>query len=163
MSVYSPWLRKWIVILECNDSYLAASPQPDRNPPSTRQNFSQLFDQKIPTAPSSHILSEDNQMKFALLWPAGEHSAQERLDKFCQERIRDYALNRSKPGLEASSCMSVHLSQGTISSRACIRQARASNTSKKLDKGIDGNISWISEVAWRYFYRRNPHHHIFKV
>jgi deoxyribodipyrimidine photo-lyase len=155
MSVYSPWLRKWIVRVQEDDSYLAPSPKPDRNPQSIRHELNALFSEPVPTAPSSHSIPEDDRKKFASLWPAGEHSAQERLDKFCRERIQDYAQHRSEPGLDATSCMSVHLSQGTISARACIRQARASNTSNKLDKGMDGNITWISEVAWRDFYRRS--------
>ena len=154
MSVYSPWLRKWVLKVQDDDSYLSSSAKPDRNSPSTRQEFSELFSERIPAASSSHSLPENDQKKFAALWPAGEHAAQERLEKFCRERIEDYALHRSKPGLDASSCMSVHLSQGTISARACIRQARASNTTNKLDKGKDGIVSWISEVAWRDFYRR---------
>lgn len=154
MSVYSPWLRKWIVKVQDDSSYLSPSPKPERNPPSIRQEFSELFSEELPAAPGSHSLPEHDRKKFASLWPAGEHSAEERLEKFCRERIQDYALHRSEPGLDASSCISVHLSQGTISARECIRQARASNTSNKLDKGKDGNVSWISEVAWRDFYRR---------
>jgi len=161
MSVYTPWFRKWIVKVHEDDSYLSPSPKPHQNPPPIREEFSELFLQQIPPAPSSHSLGEDDQEKFASLWPAGEHSAQDRLEKFCRERIGDYALHRSEPGLDASSCMSVHLSQGTISARACIRQARASNTSNKLDKGNDGNVSWISEVAWRDFYRRMVPPHLF--
>src|SRR5271169_6564068 len=147
MSVYSPWLRKWILKAQDDSSYLSPSPKPEKNPPSMRQEFPELFSEKVPTAPTSHSLPEDDRKKFASLWPGGEYSAQDRLEKFCRERIQDYALHRSEPGLDASSCMSVHLSQGTISARACIRQARASNTSNRLDKGKEGNVSWISEVA----------------
>jgi deoxyribodipyrimidine photo-lyase len=154
MSVYTPWLRKWIVKIHDDPSHLFASPKPDTNCPSTRHEFTPLFLETIPPAPLSHPLSEDDRKKFAALWPAGEHASKARLEKFCGERIQDYALHRSEPGLDASSCMSVHLSQGTISSRACIREARATNTSKQLDKGKEGNITWIKEVAWRDFYRR---------
>ena len=154
MSVYSPWLRKWIPLVQGNDAYLFSSPKPSYNPPSIKQDFPHLFSQNIPPAPLSHAISENDQKRFASLWPAGEHAAQERLEKFCREKISDYALYRSEPGSDVSSCMSVHLSQGTISARACIRLARASNTSRSLDKGKDGIVSWISEVAWRDFYRR---------
>jgi len=154
MSVYSPWLRKWIAIIHGEDSHLSPSPAPQENDPTISEKFSSLFSDSIPKAPTSHSMPSEDRKKFAALWPAGEHAAQERLEKFCRERIQGYALHRSEPGLEAGSCMSVHLSQGTISARACIRQARASNTSQRLDKGNDGNISWISEVAWRDFYRR---------
>jgi deoxyribodipyrimidine photo-lyase len=156
MSVYTPWFRKWIVKVQDDPLYLLASPKPDKNPLSTRLEFTSLFGESIPTAPSSHFLPKDDRKKFVSLWPAGEHEAKARLEKFCEERIQDYALHRSEPGLDATSCMSVHLSQGTISARACIREARASNTSKKLDKGNEGNITWIKEVAWRDFYRRTP-------
>jgi deoxyribodipyrimidine photo-lyase len=158
MSVYSPWLRKWIVRVQDDGSYLSPSPKPERNAVLARKEFSSLFTEIVRSAPSSHALPEPDQKRFAALWPAGEHAAIERLEKFCRERISNYALHRSQPGLDASSCMSVHLSQGTISARACIRLARASNTSTKLDKGKDGVISWISEVAWRDFYRRKCKH-----
>jgi deoxyribodipyrimidine photo-lyase len=154
MSVYSPWFRKWIALVQEQASYLDPSQKPSSNPSDFHESHKQMFKQAIPDAPESHSLAPAERERFAALWPAGEHAAKERLVKFCNERIRGYALHRSEPGAEATSCLSVHLSQGTISARACIRQARATNTSKKLDKGIDGNISWISEVAWRDFYRR---------
>jgi deoxyribodipyrimidine photo-lyase len=34
-----------------------------------------------------------------------------------------------------------------------VRMARDVNSTKKLDGGINGIRSWISEVAWRDFYR----------
>jgi deoxyribodipyrimidine photo-lyase len=154
MSVYTPWLRRWVVKVHDDPSHLIPCPKPDRNPSHTRQDFISLFSTKVLAAPSSHSLPEDDRKRFAALWPTGEPAAKERLEKFCTERIQDYALHRSEPGLDASSCMSVHLSQGTISARACIRAARASNTSTQLDKGNDGNVTWIKEVAWRDFYRR---------
>jgi deoxyribodipyrimidine photo-lyase len=154
MSVYSPWLRKWIAMIHGDDSHLSPSLAPQENDPMISENFPSLFSEFVPNAPTSHSLPSEERKKFAALWPAGEHAAQRRLEKFCRERIQGYALHRSEPGLEATSCMSVHLSQGTISARACIRQARASNTSQRLDKGNDGNVSWISEIAWRDFYRR---------
>ena len=154
MSVYSPWFRKWIALVQADPSSLEPSPKPTRNPSSFLQSHKVTYDQAIPEAPDSHKLAPEERNRFAALWPAGEHAARERLIKFCNEKIHDYALHRSEPGAEATSCLSVHLSQGTISARACIRQARATNTSKQLDKGKEGNFSWISEVAWRDFYRR---------
>ena len=154
MSVFSPWLRKWIALVHEQHTYLEPSPKPSKNQPGLRKSQTGLYDQPIPEAPDSHKLAKEDRERFAALWQAGEHAARERLTEFCNKKIHDYALHRSEPGAEASSCLSVHLSQGTISARECIRQARAANTSKRLDKGKDGNISWISEVAWRDFYRR---------
>jgi len=154
MSVYSPWFRKWIALVHAQPSYLEPSPKPSRNPLGFYQSHKDTYDLAIPEVPDSHKLATEERTRFAALWPAGEHAAKERLIKFCNEKIHDYALHRSEPGAEATSCLSVHLSQGTISARACIRRARAADVSKRLDKGKDGNISWISEVAWRDFYRR---------
>lgn len=154
MSVYSPFLRKWIPKIQNDSSYLNASPKPSNNPPGTRQKLPHLFSEQIPSAPSSHALPKDDQKRFAALWPAGEHEAQARLEKFCREKIKEYATHRSEPGLDASSCLSVHLSQGTLSARACVRQAQASNTANQLNKGNPGVVSWVSEIAWRDFYRR---------
>ena len=106
--------------------------------------------------PSSHLLSDADKKHFAALWPAGEHVANERLEKFCLELIKEYAHNRSTPALDSTSRISVHLSQGTVSARACVRQARSTNSSNKLDGGNAGNASWIRELAWRDFYRRTP-------
>jgi len=157
MSIYSPWFRKWIAAIHANETYLARSPVPNANSPPIREEFKSIFSEQIPRAPPSHSLSDVDQKHFGALWPAGEHAARERLEKFCSEMIQGYALHRSEPGSEATSCLSVHLSQGTISARTCIRLARATNTSNKFDKGNAGNISWISEVAWRDFYRRIVH------
>jgi deoxyribodipyrimidine photo-lyase len=154
MSVFSPFLRKWVSKILDDSSYLSPSQKPAKNPTSAKGEFRQLFSTDIPRAPSSHSLSEGDQKRFAALWLAGEHEAQARLEKFCAEKIHDYATHRSEPSSDSSSCLSVHLSQGTLSARACIRHARASNTSNRLDKGKPGVVSWVSEVAWRDFYRR---------
>ena len=154
MSVYTPWFRKWVALVHAHPSSLDPSPRPTKNPSDFLQSHKDTCNQAIPEAPDSHKLAPEERNRFAALWPAGERAAQERLIKFCNEKIHDYALHRSEPGAEATSCLSVHLSQGTISARACIRQARASNTSKRLDKGKEGNVTWIREVAWRDFYRR---------
>jgi deoxyribodipyrimidine photo-lyase len=154
MSVYSPWFRKWVAIIHNNEEYLKESSPPHKNPPMAGTEFERVFQESIPMAPSSHALTTDDRRRFAALWPCGEHAAQERLDKFCSETIGGYAKHRSEPGSDATSCLSVHLSQGTISARECVRRARDSNSSNKLDKGYDGVVSWISEVAWRDFYRR---------
>ncbi len=44
-------------------------------------------------------------------------------------------------------------SAGTISGRTCVRTARDRNKTKKLNGGNPGIMSWISEVAWRDFYK----------
>lgn len=156
MSVYTPWFRKWVDKIHDEESYLFPSPIPDTNPLSTREEFRSVFAEEIPPVPSSHLLSEADKNHFAALWPAGERVAKERLEKFSLEIIKEYARHRSTPALDSTSRISVHLSQGTVSARACVRQARSTNSSDKLDRGNAGNVGWIREVAWRDFYRRAP-------
>jgi deoxyribodipyrimidine photo-lyase len=138
-----------------DNSCLSSSLKPVKNPATARQEFGEVFSVTIPDAPQSHALGEAEQKKFTALWPAGEHAALERLEKFCCESIHQYADNRSEPGADASSHLSVHLSQGTISPRTCVRLARESNSSNNLDEGSPGVVSWVREVGWRDFYRRN--------
>ena len=91
--------------------------------------------------------------RFRSLWPPGEHEAYERLQKFIEKRITDYREKRNFPADPATSNISVHLAAGTLSARTAIHAARERNTSNKLDAGISGIQTWISEVAWRDFYK----------
>ncbi len=87
------------------------------------------------------------------MWPPGEHEAQVRLAKFCDERIGGYQARRNFPAEGATSNLSVHFASGTLSARTAIRHARDHNNTKKLDGGNQGIQTWISEVAWRDFYK----------
>ena len=154
ISVYSPWHRKWCAYLNEHMEQLDAFPPPDRNPPTTRQAYSDLFDCKIPDAPESKQLTEEEKIRFHAMWPAGEHEAQARLQKFILEKILKYHENRNLPGGNATSSLSAHLAAGTISARTVVRDARDAAPAKKLtDDRKQGHSMWIGEVAWRDFYR----------
>ncbi len=60
---------------------------------------------------------------------------------------------RNFPAEAATSSLSVYLASGTLSARTAVRAARDRNRTKKLDGGDEGIRTWISEVAWRDFYR----------
>ncbi|KAF4592268.1 Deoxyribodipyrimidine photo-lyase [Ophiocordyceps camponoti-floridani] len=152
-SVYSHWFRNWHRLIYSHPDWLELSDPPAKNPDSARKRFKKLFDCPIPEAPESKRLSADDKERFSALWPCGEHAAAERLAKFCQEKIGQYHEKRNIPADDGTSSMSVHLASGTISSRTCVRTARDHNTTKKLDGGNEGIMSWISEVAWREFYK----------
>ena len=88
----------------------------------------------------------------ASLWPAGEKVAMKRLEAFCAAKITDYKLERDRPALDSTSALSPYLAVGSISARQCVLAAMEHNKGM-LDGPNSGATHWISEVAWREFYR----------
>ncbi|KAL6801066.1 DNA photolyase [Trichoderma sp. SZMC 28013] len=152
-AVYTPWYRAWMAHIHENLDLLELYDRPEKNPDGVRQSFQKLFDCRIPDAPQNKQLNDEEKKRFRSLWPCGEHEAMSRLENFCEEAIGNYHEERNIPGDEGTSCLSVHLASGTISSRTCVRTARDRNKTKKLDGGHQGIQVWISEVAWRDFYK----------
>jgi deoxyribodipyrimidine photo-lyase len=152
-SVYTPWYRAWVAHVHENPELLETFERPSKNPPAARQKVAALFDDEIPPVPENKKLSGDDAKRFRAFWPAGEHEAVERLEKFCEERIGQYGKQRNFPAEAATATISVHLASGTLSARTAIRTARDRNKTKKLDGGNEGIQTWISEVAWRDFYK----------
>ncbi|KAI9172205.1 Deoxyribodipyrimidine photo-lyase [Paramyrothecium foliicola] len=152
-AVYSPWSRTWIAHIHTNLDLLEPFDPPGQNPKDTRAKFKELFDCPIPEAPENKRLTDEEKKRYRAYWPCGEHEARLRLDKFVNEKVGDYHNLRNIPANIATSSLSVHLSSGTISARTCVRVARDKNKTKKLDGGHEGIQRWISEVAWRDFYK----------
>lgn len=152
-SVYSPWFKAWIKYIHEHPHVLNASPPPSSNKETAKQNFSDIFSAPIPTAPSNKLLSKDEQERFAHLWPPGEHEAQARLSRFLKEKVTKYKDTRNLPAANSTSILSPHFSSGTLAARNAVRAARDANTAKRLDAGNPGIMGYISEVAWRDFYK----------
>lgn len=152
-AVYTPWYRSWMAHIHENLDLLEIYDRPEKNPDAARRTFKTLFDCQIPDAPKNKQLSDEERKRFHDLWPCGEHEAKSRLDKFCEEAVVNYHNRRNIPGDNGTSCLSVHLASGTISSRTCVRTARDRNKTKRLDGGHQGLQVWISEIAWRDFYK----------
>ncbi|KAI1827205.1 deoxyribodipyrimidine photo-lyase [Xylaria intraflava] len=152
-AVYTPWYKRWVAHIHANPELLSTFEPPAKNPPDTRDRFAELFDCDVPDAPVNKRLSAEDAERFHALWPAGEHEAVDRLERFCKERISHYAIRRNFPGEAATASISVHLAAGTMSARTAVRTARNRNNVTKLDAGDQGIQTWISEVAWRDFYR----------
>ncbi|KAH8596678.1 putative Deoxyribodipyrimidine photo-lyase [Bisporella sp. PMI_857] len=152
-AVYTPWFRAWLAHIHSHTELLDLFDQPERNPESARKRFAKLFESKIPETPPNKALTEMEKIRFHSMWPAGEHEAHERLVKFAGERIGKYDINRNLPGELGTSSLSVHLASGTLSARTAVRAARDHNKTKRLDGGIQGIQTWISEIAWRDFYK----------
>ena len=152
-AVYSPWYRAWMAYIHSNPDQLDLFDPPAKNPSSARKKFKELFDSAIPDAPANKSLTAEEKKRFAGIWPSGEHEAKERLQKFLDHRIDSYADKRNLPADNGTSIVSLHFASGTLSARTAVRSARDENTAKKLDGGKPGIASWISEVAWRDFYK----------
>ncbi|KAL5930704.1 DNA photolyase phr1 [Pyricularia oryzae] len=152
-AVYSPWYRAWLKHLSGDPELLEPMEPPHKNPASAREKFSHLFDGKIPAAPKSKQMNEEEQQRLAAMWPAGEHEARKRLDAFIKRRIDGYAAKRNFPADDGTSSISVHLAAGTLSARTAVHLAHKASGTRKLDGGSQGIQTWISEVAWRDFYK----------
>ena len=152
-SVYSPWFRAWMSYLHTHPHHLDLYPPPASNPPSTRKDYKELFDTPIPQAPANKCLTDEERKKFSSLWPPGEEEANERLAKFLQHRVEAYKDKRNFPAANATAVVSLHLAAGTLGARTAVATARSANSTKKLDGGHPGIAGWISEVAWRDFYK----------
>ncbi|KAI1433916.1 deoxyribodipyrimidine photo-lyase [Xylaria sp. CBS 124048] len=152
-AVYTPWYKKWVNCIHTSPELLNNFEPPTANPPNTRERLAALFDCVIPAAPANKKLSEEEAERLRALWPAGEHEAKKRLNKFCHERIKQYSKRRNIPGEPGTSTLSVHLASGTLSARTVVRTARESDLTTKLDAGDEGIRAWISEVAWREYYK----------
>jgi deoxyribodipyrimidine photo-lyase len=152
-AVYTPWFRTWIKYVHNNPGLLKASEKPGKNPSTAKKMFKDLFNSAIPEAPENKTLTEEEKKRFGQLWPAGEHEALKRLDKFISQRVSKYADNRNFPAGNHTSIISVHHSAGTLAARTSVRTAREANSSTALNSGNAGIVNWISEVAWRDFYK----------
>ncbi|KAI5201170.1 deoxyribodipyrimidine photo-lyase [Aureobasidium subglaciale] len=152
-SVYTPWYKAWIRHIHENPTLLDEFAAPEQNPASARQKHVALFETTIPTAPENKKLNDEEKERFKALWPPGEHEALDRLSSFLNKKITKYKDARNIPAANSTGVISVHLSSGTLAARTAIRSARNINSSNNLDSGNEGIKTWISEVAWRDFYK----------
>jgi deoxyribodipyrimidine photo-lyase len=152
-AVYTPWYRSWVAHIHGSPKLLDLFDAPEMNPGGARQKLAKLFDSKIPNAPKNMTLTEEEKKRFRSMWPAGEDEAHERLNKFATDCIRAYKDRRNFPAESGTSSLSPHLACGSLSSRTAVHAARKRNGTKKLDGGNQGIQTWISELAWRDFYK----------
>ncbi|KAF8540485.1 putative deoxyribodipyrimidine photo-lyase Phr1 [Trichophaea hybrida] len=140
-SVYTPWFRAYLAHLSQNPSLLNVYPPPSANHTSTRTTFSTLF-----------VSDLRHHQTVRSLFPAGSHEGLSRLFRFLDQKASAYATDRNIPSKPGTSVLSPHFSAGTLSARTAISHARAKNNNK-LSGRQEGLNTWISEVAWRDFYK----------
>ncbi|GAB1201135.1 hypothetical protein APSETT444_010522 [Aspergillus pseudonomiae] len=151
-AVYSPWFRAWQVFLMGNPDYLEVSEEPGANPGNARKVFKGLFESEIPAAPDNKRLSEAEREHFRQLYPAGEHEALDRLERFLEKNATDYDDMRNSLSKQTTSVLSPYFASGSLSARTAVAKAKKANKNQ-LDRNDLGFVSWISEVAWRDFYK----------
>jgi len=87
-------------------------------------------------------------------YPAGESAACQRVEAFVADDINDYDVSRDVPHLHATSQLSAYLTIGAVSPRFCYLQASKAQQKLHGNDGDNEDINrWISELAWRDFYR----------
>jgi deoxyribodipyrimidine photo-lyase len=151
-AVYSPWYRSWVAFLKKNPDYLELVDKPGVNPGNPRQYFEELFGCDVPAAPKNKQLSDEEKKHFRTLYPEGEHEALRRLEEFLREKAGDYENARNKLAGAHTSILSPYFASGALSARAAVVKASQKNNNQ-LDRNEPGFVSWISEVAWRDFYK----------
>ncbi|KAH0543576.1 hypothetical protein FGG08_002137 [Glutinoglossum americanum] len=152
-AAYSPWYRAWMAYIHEHPEALELYAPPAKNPRSAREKFRYIFELEIPDAPDDKLLSDEEGRRLRSLWPAGEHEARKMLGGFIEKRIGEYETRRNIPSVNGTSMLSVHFAAGTLSARTAIKRARDMNGGCRLDTGSEGIRVWISEVAWRDFYK----------
>ncbi|EPE04027.1 deoxyribodipyrimidine photo-lyase [Ophiostoma piceae UAMH 11346] len=152
-AVYTPWFKTWKQHIHDNEDLVDLVDTPAKQADDLKAKVSKLFGCAIPESPKNKQLTKDEKTRFAKLWPAGEHEAVRRLQQFCDDRINGYSRNRDFPAQDATSSLSPYLACGAISARTMIQTAFDRTGAKALDRGTDGFKVWVSEVAWRDFYR----------
>lgn len=136
-----------------------------------QQLTEQLTQQSVTDAQVDALLQHARQH-----YPAGEVEACYRLDQFIGEDIYQYDTSRDAPFINKTSQLSAYLAIGVLSPRLCYTQAQKAfhhsnyddsflNTANEVDVVKDEKVTgqgkqgekdvqrWISELAWRDFYR----------
>ncbi|KAG1731169.1 DNA photolyase, FAD-binding/Cryptochrome [Suillus occidentalis] len=173
-TMYSPYQRNWISILNSNLSdCLGEFPPPKANSSTARENqvLGPLFSTDVPVSVRGFELDSKESTNMVSMWPAGTSSAKEMLSRFLytkaratqlgavdpladgaensdkRSRILLYDEARDRGDKDTTSRLSPYLSAGVISVRECVRQ-----TMKLLGIQKSGVGRWVQELAWRDFY-----------
>lgn len=152
-AVYSPWYRAWMAYLHQHDDQdLKILDAPGQNHESARRHFNDLFDTPIPDAPENKRLSDEAKQRFEAMYPEGEGEAMKRLDAFIKTKATEYNKLRSMLDGQYTAVLSPYFAAGVLSARMAVSHAKDANNGY-LDGKNAGLASWISEVAWRDFYK----------
>lgn len=162
-SVFGPWQRNWANLINSNlEKYTGAAADCQPNNPEIKEDkiLAQLFESEIPSSLPGFELSSEDSKTMSENWKAGEHAAQELLDRFihsplkssngrqttlkknaeisdsAKTAINQYDTLRNRPDQPGTSQLSAYLAAGVISPRACVRASL--QTKGVLSKPMNG-------------------------
>ncbi|KII95059.1 hypothetical protein PLICRDRAFT_48029 [Plicaturopsis crispa FD-325 SS-3] len=179
-AVYSPYQRTWLSKLNGNlPYYLNIYPSPSANDDGVRTHaiYGALFDTPVPASVEGFELDEDEKNRMREIWPAGEETAKQLLDRFIhtksrtsqlgavdplstdaekcdkKSRVLDYDKSRDKASRDTTSRLSPYLSAGVISPRDCVVATMRLLNIPHVEAGRTSGVGvWVQELAWRDFY-----------
>ena len=141
--VFTPFYKRWLQLLQQTrpEPYPALS----ENPESTVETAGRPENLQYPDWAGE--FRED-------LWPADNETIQQRLLRFCQQKVQHYDQQRDFPAIPATSQLSPYLALGAIGPRQLLTALQ--NTAWGCDHWLESD--WLKELAWRGFYRQLPEH-----
>ncbi|KAL8725010.1 MAG: hypothetical protein Q9166_007633 [cf. Caloplaca sp. 2 TL-2023] len=158
MKVFSPFHRAWLVDIKSAPELLDTVPAPTKVDSSLSKKYSSLFNSKIPSPPpNKQFTSDEERNRIRSLWPAGHDAGLQRMDKFINYYIEDYAATRSNPAKNSTSRMSAYFSAGVVSVREALQKVKAHNKGSCdfSSSGATAGVSaWVREVVFRELYRQ---------
>jgi deoxyribodipyrimidine photo-lyase len=158
--VFTPFKNAWLTELRANAELLQLREPPLANDAAFAAEALRTLDttplpKRVDELPGWRLAERPDLQPAPLrpdLFPAGEAHALERLDRFAKHKALSYKERRDFPAVDGTSVLSPYLAAGVVSPRQCLAAVAAVN-GKRLDSGNAGVVHWVSEVAWRDFYR----------
>jgi deoxyribodipyrimidine photo-lyase len=86
-------------------------------------------------------------------WKPSLDGARQALDRFLQNQVNDYKINRNQPAVDGTSSLSPYLHFGQLGPRQVWAATHAVNAQES-----DGGFTFLSELAWREFAYHLLHH-----
>jgi deoxyribodipyrimidine photo-lyase len=137
--VFTPFKKSWLRAVEASEEL-----EPRRRPtPRKRKAFKKA---QVPSAFEGFESFVDIDE-----WPVGEVQALDHMEDFLHEHAGRYGEDRNIPSIDGTSRLGPALAVGALSPRTCIDAAR--RQARKSPTSAAGLEIWISEIAWRDFYR----------
>jgi deoxyribodipyrimidine photo-lyase len=137
-AVYSPFARAWRARYE--EEARAPRRAPRLPPP-------------LAGVPRGALLPSPAQLGFGgdrtEVPPGGGDAARRRLRAFLEARLRHYARDRDRPGVDGTSRLSPYLRFGALSVRECFEAAFAAGRAEPALRA--GARKWTDELVWREF------------
>lgn len=162
-SVFSPYYKAWVAHL-CQHMELLDEPVILKDKLTTNKLVDDLLEQPFEYPDLPIDLKVIDQDYWANLWPAGEHTALKQLNNWISNELSGYRENRDmldKDNNNNTSQLSVYISVGNLATRTCVRRAVGFQHSTGgigqlrgiMDMNSSSVANWISEIAWRDFYK----------